>query len=64
MELCQGVVRLGVQKRFLARGQSGMEQAAQGTGHGPKLMEFKERLENSLRLFGFDCWAVLYGARS
>lgn len=49
MELCQGVVSLGVQKRFLTRRQSGIEQAAQGLGHGPKLLEFKECLENSLR---------------
>jgi len=26
-----------------------MEQAAQGTGHGPKLLEFKEHLDNTLR---------------
>ena len=28
----------------------GMEQAAQGSGHGPELLEFKERLDSALRL--------------
>jgi len=39
-----------------------MEQAAQGTGHGPKLLEFKEHLESSLRhriwLSGGPVWGL------
>ena len=27
----------------------GMEQPAQGSGHGPELLEFKEHLDNALR---------------
>jgi len=27
----------------------GMEQAAQGSGHGPMLLEFKEHLDSALR---------------
>ena len=30
-------------------GLVGMEWAAQGSGHGPKLLEFKERLDTSLK---------------
>jgi len=48
MELCQERVPL---EWGLGRGFSpeGMEQSAQGSGHSPKLLELKERLDITLR---------------
>ena len=37
-----------------------MEQAAQGSGHSPKLLEFKECLDTTPR---HRVWVVLCGAR-
>jgi len=33
-----------------------VKQAAQGSGHGPKVMEFRERLDN----IGFVFWVVVW----
>lgn len=49
MELLQGRVRLGVRKRFSSESCWALAQVPQGTGHSPRLMEFKEHLDNSLR---------------
>ena len=38
-----------------------MEQAAQGSGHWPELLELMESLDNALTRFEF--WVVLHGAR-
>ena len=54
MKLCWGGggVRgesAGSQGRVLHLMVVGIAQAAQGSGHSPKLQEFKEHLDNSLR---------------
>ena len=43
MEMCQGRGSWGLGKGL------DMEQAAQGSGHGPELLEFTERLDNAPR---------------
>ena len=57
----QGRVRVGVRKRFFSAGALGMEQAPQGSGHSPKLLEFKEYLDNALR---HRVFVVMHGARN
>ena len=47
MELCQGKVRWGLQKGSSPEGGWTLKQAPQGNGHGPKLPEFKECLDNT-----------------
>ena len=42
MDLHQRRVRLRVRERFFTRGWSGLEQAAQGSGDGTELLEFKD----------------------
>jgi len=32
-----------------------MEQAAQGSGHSPDLLEFREHLDSALRHWDWDC---------
>ena len=48
MELCQGRGSGGWGQGLHQRAV-GMEQPAQGSGHGPELLEFKEHLDNALR---------------
>ena len=45
MELCWG----GGEGKVLHQRAVGTEQAAQGSGHSPELMEFNECLENAIR---------------
>lgn len=49
MELCQGMIGSGCQEKVLHQRVVGMEQAPQGSEHDPKLAEFKEHLDNTLR---------------
>jgi len=49
MDLCEGRVKLHVRKSLFTRKFWALKQAPQGTGHGPKLMDFNEHLDNTLR---------------
>jgi len=40
---------LALGKVSTPEGSGSMEDAPQGSGHGPKLLEFKEHLESTLR---------------
>ena len=42
-------------------GGQALEQSPQGSGHGPKLLNIKERLDKALRC---RIWVVLCGTRS
>ena len=61
MELCHG--RAGGKGRALHQRAVGMEQPAQGSGHGPKLPEFKKCLDSTLRcrvqILGGAVWSHL-----
>ena len=46
MELCQRRVGWGLGK---GSAPVGMEQAAQGDGHGPELLQLRERWETAVR---------------
>ena len=48
MELCWGGAA-GGQRKVLHQRATGMEWAAQGSGHSPELLEFMERLDSALR---------------
>ena len=48
-----GDSQVGVRERSFTRGVVGMEQAAQGSGHWPELLELMERLDNALTRFVF-----------
>lgn len=61
MELLQGRVRLGVRKRFSSESCWALAHVPQGTDHSPRLMEFKEHLDNSLRHM---VWVLSYPAWS
>jgi len=39
----------GHQEKVLPQRAVGMEQTAQSNGHGPELLEFRERLDSALR---------------
>jgi len=43
------VFKTGYQEKVLHQRAVGMEQAPQGSGHGPKLLESKEHLDRALR---------------
>ena len=49
MELCQGRGSWGLGTGSAPQGGRALEQAAQGSGHGPRLPEFKDHLDNTLR---------------
>ena len=40
-----------------------LEQAAQGNGHGPRILEFNEHLDTALK-YGVGFWVILCRARS
>lgn len=61
-EMGQGRVRMGVRERFCAQGCSGTGRTPQGRGHGTKLPEFKEPVDQSDAQSDF--WLVLSRARS
>ena len=54
MELCQGRGSGGWGQGLHQR-VVGMEQPAQGSGHSPELLEFKESIWTSLSDTGSDC---------
>ena len=58
LELCQGCEEKAVPQRAV-----GMEEAAQGSGHSPELLELREHWDTTLR-HQVWVWGVLYGARS
>ena len=53
----------GGQGRVLHQRAVGMEQAAQSSGHGTELLEFK-KIWTTLSEVRFDFWVVLCGAKS
>lgn len=48
-ETVTGEVQVEYQEKILHQRVVGMEQAPRGSGHGPKLLEFKKHLDNALR---------------
>ena len=67
MEWCGAALRRvrGVRERFCPKGRTlghgtGMAQAAQGSGHGPELLELRERWDTALS-HRVGVWVVLCG---
>ena len=52
---------MGIKDRFLTKSVVGMEQAPQGSEHGPKLIEFMKYLDSALRhrilILGGHVWS-------
>ena len=61
MELCQRRGRWGLGTASAPEGGWTPEQAAQGNGHSPRLLEFKEHLDSALRrgvwVWGDPVWS-------
>ena len=54
MELCQGRGSWGLGICSTPEGVWALERAAQGSGHGTELCEFKKCLDSALKTYGLD----------
>lgn len=63
IETCLGRGRWGLGTGSAPESGQVMEQAAQGNGHGAKLLEFKEHFDTTLK-HGVGFWMILCRARS